>query len=179
MATINYTKKAEDCIVEGEGPNKAGRAQRMPFNHDPEKEAMLSDYRDKLTLDEVAENDIEMVEYAIKNSKRYFFNTQQQALAFVGRCIQMTMNHCGLMILEGMSAPLVQERMDKECIQIESRKHYAGDNSWRNGAYITKKGELVAFISVPTLLIPSPLAIKQKQRFFVITNAKVAMKGFH
>ena len=114
MATYNYTKKAEDCIVEDAPVHHSGRDPRMPLDHDPEKEDQKSDYRDKLTLDEVAENDAEMAKYAIKNSNRYFFNSPLKANAFIGKCVQMTLNHCGLMILEGMPAELVQEKMDLE-----------------------------------------------------------------
>ena len=189
MATItSFKKKAEDCVVGPNNPfkpNRSGREQRMPDGYDPEKVEKLSDYRDKMTFDEVAANDIEMAKDAIKNANRYFFKDAQQALAFVGKCVQTTLNHCGLLILENMPAELVQKKMDKEKIIVENRTKnhfgqpfYAGEDAWRNGLYIYKAGELVAFISSVSMEKPSPIKINQNTNPFVITNAKVAMKGF-
>ncbi len=189
MATItSFKKKAEDCVVGKYNPfkaNRAGRAPRMPDGYDPEKVEKLSDYRDKLTLNDVADNDLEMVKDAVKNAKRYFFEDANQAMAFVGKCVQTTLNHCGLLILEGMKAELVQKKMDKKKIIVENRSKkwsgqpfYTGEDAWRNGLYIYKSGELVAFISSVSMEKPSPIAINQDLRPFVITNARVAMKGF-
>ena len=179
MATINYAKPAEDCIIDGDGPNKAGKVQRLPFDHDPEKEHAQADYRDKLTFDEVAENDEDMAKYAVKNSKRYVFSNFKTAQAFMGKCVQITLNRCGLMILEGMPAEQVQKKMDKAKIQVENRAGlYRGEDTWRNGLYIFKAGELVAFVSVPFTQTPSPLAIDRSIKISVVTNAKVSIKGF-
>ena len=97
----------------------------------------------------------------------------------------MTLNHCGLMILEGMPVDLVQKKMDQNKIQVENRSRdeygqpfYKGDQAWRNGLYIFKAGELVAFVSIPMSEKPSPLAPDQTIRPFIVTNAKVATKGF-
>ncbi len=222
----DFVKKAEDCIVDNDEvaqkmtDSRKRRPLRLPHGHDKKKDAALSDYRDEMTLDEVAENDLAMTKDAIKNSKRYGFQTAKQAQAFMGRCVQTTLNGCGLMILEGMPAALVQRKMDSEKIQVESRTRdpnggpgpfYKGDDSWRNGLYIYKKGELAAFISAPMIEGDSPFAINKdeiprleafdrimrdgkgaglareiagiaggvpKGIYFIITNARVSMKGF-
>ena len=184
MATIkSYVKKAEDCIIgndeiarimsdsrdRGE-PKHSKRPIRMPLGHDPAKEEQRADYRDDLTMDELRENDIEMTKDAIRNAKRYVFRTPRQAQAFVGQCVQMTLNHCGLMILEGMPAELVQRKMDENKVQVENRTKdphggsgpfYKGGDSWKNGLYIYKKGELVAFVSAPMIENDNPFALNK------------------
>ncbi len=195
MAVINYTKKAEDCVVDNDEAaqkmaesrkNGPKRPIRFPHGHDHEKEAQKADYRDGLTLDHYKENDEEMLKYAVKNSKRYFFDSPLHAQAFMGRCVQMTLNRCGCMILEGMPGEYVQKSMDKNKIQVENRSKnpvghglfYQGNEAWKNGLYIFKAGELVAFVSIPMVEQPSKMAINQILRPFVVTNAKIHVKGF-
>lgn len=184
---VNYTKPAKDCIVNNDGEeitkvHHANRDPRMPDNHDPEKEYQKSDYRDNLTLDEVAENDQEMHKEAIKNARRYFFKNAWSAQAFVGKCIEVTLKRLGCVVIQGMPAGRLQGLMDEKKIQIENRNgmySFDNDDFWRNGLYIFKAGELVAFISVPMQRAPGKFDIDQKTGIFVITNAKYDMKGFH
>lgn len=184
MATYDYTKPAKDCLVSNDGEkipvNHANRAPRMPDNYDPEKEYKKADYRDHLTLDENESNDNEMAKYAVKNAKRYFFTTPVKAQAFMGKCIQMTLIRCGLIIEPGMPADLVQGRMEANKIQIENRNGlYHGDDIWKSGLYIFKEGELVAFVSLPMQEQPSQFAIDRTPKIFVITNAVIDRKGYH
>jgi hypothetical protein len=67
----------------------------------------------------------------------------------------------------------VRKAMDRLGVRIEDRQNYNGENSWRNGLYIYKKGELVAFISSIVHDKPSPFAINRKEHWFVYTNAKL------
>ena len=163
MAVINYAKPARDCIDDGRPtgkdhvPNPKGKVQRLPFGHDPEAED--SDYRDKMTRDELAGNDHEMAKIAIRDSRAYYFDLKfdlrtglldiRVPMAFIGRCIQMTHNRCGIMILEGMDERTIKKLLKKSNVQTETRDFYKGENMWRNGVYIFKDGELAAFISTP------------------------------
>ena len=184
MATItSYKKTAKDCVVQG--PNPTGKVQRLPFGHDAKKDAQRSDYRDKMTFDEVILNDEEMAKYAVKNSKRYGFTKTNRAQAFVGRCVQMSLNHCGLMVVKGTPEIIIQKKMDEAKIQIESRiedpwgrSFYKDENSWRNGIYIFKNGELAFFIGVPVAEVPSQFALDRTIKLTVVTNAPLHSKGF-
>lgn len=134
----------------------------------------MSDYRDNMTLDEIAANDLEMTKDAIKNSKRYKFFDPKQAFAFTGQCMKNTLDHIGVKIVTGMHGKMAQRIMDRNKVQIESRKKYQGDDQWRNGIYIYKAGELVAFISnVFKYERPSVQIAGDPDHYFVITNARV------
>ena len=173
MAVYDYTENAEDLIVDGDGPSKPRpkknhRPIRMPFGHDPEKDAELSDYRDDMTLDEVRDNDIAMAMDAIKNAKRYVFNTAQQCESFRGHCMGVTMKRIGIVVAPGMDAKFLEKKMKKEKIVIENRvkdphgglgSFYKGQDAWRNGLYVYKAGELVAFISCPMIDHKHPWAV--------------------
>jgi hypothetical protein len=149
----DYKVHAEDAVIKGELPPRP------------------TDYRDDLTLDDLAANDLEMAKYAVKNAKRYGFNTPIAAQKFVGYCVDMTLRRCGVTVIQGMPAPVLQKNMDEEHVSIESRTRdvgggpgsfYRGDDAWRNGLYIFKAGELVAFVSVPMIENKHPLAVDDK-----------------
>lgn len=133
---------------------------------------MAEDYREKLTLDEMADNDLEMVKDAVKNCKRYRFNNPDAAAKFHFVAVDATLKYIGLDVLSNMSPGHLDNVMARDGIRIEDRQNYKGDDQWRNGLYIYKKGELVAFISSIVHNKPSPFAINRREDWFVFTNAK-------
>lgn len=185
MATItSYKKKAKDCIAPDDA-HHSGRTPRLPFGHDAKKEAQVSDYRDKLTFDEVILNDEEMAKYAVKNSEPKEFRLEEMAKMYRRVCVKMTLERCGVTYIKGMPPDRYQKKMDAAKIVVENREKdpwgrpfYKGENAWRNGVYVFKNGELVAFISIPQEEIPSQFAINRKKRWIVHTNAKAHTKGF-
>lgn len=188
MATItSYKKKAKDCITPKDA-HHSGRVPRLPFGHDAKKEAQKSDYRDKMTFDEIKENDLAMAEDAMKNSKPHSYPSLNQAMAFRAECYRAAIRHCcGADIGGGMSPELAQKMMDKAKVVPEARvkdRHggpggfYKGEDIWRNGVYIFKDGVLVAFISEPIIETPSQFAVDRSKKYTIHTNAKVHTKGF-
>lgn len=134
----------------------------------------MKDYRDNLTLDEIADNDLEMTKDAVKNAKRYTFWNPQEAIRFMGRAIGDTLVYLGIENSLKMT-PQMLDRIEKTYkIKIERRNRYKDPETWRNGIYIYKDGVIVAFISEVFTPKISPLAISQRpDRWYVITNAKL------
>ena len=68
--------------------------------------------------------------------------------------------------------------MREKCIEIEMRRNYKSNDAWRNGMYITQKGELVAFISNVLAMGHTELSrdmlkiANQTMGYFVVTNAR-------
>jgi len=142
---------------------------------------MSEDYRDNMTLDEMGANDIEMAKDAIKKAKRYKFFTAIKAVHFMQRCIIDTLAYLGIKGITPNTHPKVAQRMmDSRQIVIETRTRYEGEDVWRNGTYIYKKGELVTFISEvmvaksrqSPIILPGTIP-GDPDKFHVITNAKV------
>ena len=135
---------------------------------------MSEDYRDKMTLDEMAENDRAMADDAIKNCKRYKWYRPEPAFKFVSHCVQSTLDRLGVKIVPGMNPRMVDHLLETKKVQVEKRSHYEGSDVWRNGFYIMQNGELAVFISNVMKYQRSPLAIKgDPDNWSVITNAKV------
>jgi len=162
------------------------REPRVPDNYDAEAEAMRTDYRDDLSLDELEQNDIAMTQDAIKDAKRYVFNTAVAAQAFVGRCLETTLKRCGCPVFQGADKDILQRQMDQNKVQVENRSKapapgygsfYKGADAWRNGLYVYKAGELVAFISVPMVDIQAGLAIDDRDVVAMREFMKVARDG--
>jgi hypothetical protein len=134
---------------------------------------MAEDYRDNMTLEEIADNDLEMIKDAVKNCKRYRFNSPNAAKQLHFVAVDATLKYIGLDVMLNPSEGRVQKSMDRLGVRIEDRQNYKGEASWRNGLYIYKKGELVAFISSIVHDKPSPFAINRKEHWLVYTNAKL------
>ncbi len=139
-----------------------------------------SDYRDDMTLSEMAENDAYMVEEKIRNASSYFFISMPQAVQFIHGCMKKTMDHIGVKIRPDSEPRFVDRMLKNKKVQVEHRKKYKGVDGWRNGIYIYKDGELAAFISTVLkrhkegkvdMLIP-----KQHMEYIVITNARKSKK---
>ncbi len=149
-------------------------------------------FADKLTLDEIAEKDLEMTKDAIKNANKYNFGTDaKKAVIFIRECVAKTMKWVGV------TTPLQRPpncnsreararhaaRLDKEMkdmqVVIEHRNNYRGSDTWRCGLYIYQRDELVAFISDVltrrrTEVDPISMKIgKETIGYIVITNARL------
>lgn len=150
----------------------------------------MSNYTDKMTLDEIKDNDLAMVEDAIKNAKRYSFGRNKfQALEFTRHCMNTTLASLGIRdsrpkgvamnpVAETKFAEELDRKMREKDILIEQRRNYLGNDTWRNGMYIYQRGVLVAFISNVLAMGHTELSrdklkiAKQTAGLFVITNAK-------
>lgn len=112
-------------------------------------------YADKLTLDELASNDLEMAKDAIKNSNRYHFGRdKRKALIFIRTCVDATLKKLGIKVdvpqtkeAQAIYAMALDKAMREKQIRIEHRNRYRGSDVWRCGLYIYHRDELVAFIS--------------------------------
>ena len=112
-------------------------------------------FADKLTLDEVAENDLEMTLEAIKGANKFHFgNNMQKAVLFVRSCLDNTLRYLGIVISLPQSkeareryAKKLDKLMEEKQIRIESRNKYRGQDQWRCGIYVYCRDELAAFIS--------------------------------
>ena len=142
----------------------------------------IQDYRDDMTLSEIADNDAYMVEAKIKNASSYFFVTLPQALKFIHACMKRTMDHLGVKIRPDSEPRFIDKVLKNKKVQVEHRNKYKDIDGWRNGIYVYKDGELIAFISTVLkrakegkvdMLIP-----KQHMEFIVITNARKSKKMY-
>ncbi|MHC4417212.1 MAG: hypothetical protein ACYSU6_01355 [Planctomycetota bacterium] len=140
------------------------------------------DYRDDMTLSEMAENDAYMVEERIKGASSYFFISMSQALKFVHACMKKTLDRLGVKVRPDSEPRFVDRMLKNRKVQVEHRNKYKGVDGWRNGIYIYKDGELIAFISTVLkrhkegkvdMLIP-----REHMEFIVITNAKKSTKMY-
>jgi len=151
-----------------------------------------SDYRDGMTLDDMARNDMEMLEDAIKNADRYHFGRDmKKATQFVRECLRRTLKRLGggieIALPSNLTSKEAQMRfmanadrlMRLNKIKVERRKHYTGADVWRCGLYIYKAGELACFISdvlTEKRTEFDPLSNKisgQSLGFMVVTNARL------
>jgi hypothetical protein len=134
---------------------------------------MPEDYRDKMTLDEMAENDRAMTDDAAKRFRRYKWYRPKPAFKFISHCIKSTLDRLGVKIMPGMNPKMVDRMLLTRKVKVEKRTHYEGNDVWRNGFYIMQNGELVAFISNVMKFQRSPLLLKgDPDSWSVITNAR-------
>ncbi len=69
--------------------------------------------------------------------------------------------------------------MKRHRAKIESRvKYKTQEDSWKNGIYVFKRDELVAFISQMFVYKPGKFKIDQNRYIAVITNALVSAPTF-
>lgn len=151
----------------------------------------MKTYQDDLTLDEIKANDLEMHEHAIKDAKYYNFSTLQGCVRFMGEATKKVMDSCGVKVLpplngksraaQKLRSNALERAMKHNGVVVERRKHYKGEDTWKNGLYITKHDTLVAYISEPMTVKDNPDAIikspvegfKPELSFGIITNAKM------
>ena len=130
---------------------------------------------DNRTLADIWSDDAAMTDDAIKNAKKYNFgNDHKKAQAFIGDCLDKTLKRCGLTISPHMKPKMASMLMKRHRVKIESRNKFkTQEDAWKNGIYVFKKNELVAFISQMFVYKPGRFKIDQNRYIAVITNAKV------
>lgn len=130
----------------------------------------MSDYRDKLTLDEMGRNDLDMFRYyeSKKLRKREFLD-MYKAGSFITACLAKSLKKlgiteegtamifCGMMQSEGKKAAIEELKIEVELRLYENNDFEHG--AWQRGFYIYKNGELVDFISKAQVNKPSFLAL--------------------
>jgi hypothetical protein len=112
-------------------------------------------FADKLTLDEIAANDLEMTKDAVKNASKYRFGKDiKKAVTFVRLAVDATLKRLGIIVnvptspeMKVVYAAVMDKQMREKQIRIEHRNHYKGAETWRCGIYIYQRDELVAFVS--------------------------------
>jgi len=137
----------------------------------------MTDYRDKLTLDEMGENDLAMTEDAAEKSVKKHFYTKSEAIKYQAACVKQAIESTGVRILPGMGPKQAGAQLKWHNVQIETRRKYKGDDVWRCGVYIYKKGELIAFVSQAFYSKDSRtengVIIGNTMPYYVRTNVKV------
>jgi len=148
-------------------------------------------YTDKLTLDEIASNDMEMTLDAIKNANRYNFGSDmKKAVLFVRHCLDATFRRLGMTSPQpptncispkpvARHAAKLDKEMTEKQIRVEHRNKYRGSDMWRCGIYIYQRDELVAFVSdvlTKRRTEVNPLTMKignESIGYMVITNTQL------
>lgn len=131
-------------------------------------------YKD-LTLDEAAKVDLDQTYEVIAGAKRYAFADARKAISFVGACVKTVLHSLGIEdpAILNPADPIVERMQRERGVHVERRKHYdSSGDVWRNGFYIYKDDELIAFIGEPLQSVPHPLLPFQKDAgmLFVVTN---------
>jgi len=127
-------------------------------------------YQDKLTLDEIAKNDDDMVRDAIRIAYRYRFQCRDAANRFTVNCFNACMVNLAVTKIkkDKKSGHFFSHKQQVRC---EERTRYQGVDLWRNGIYIYKTDELAYFVGKPQCEI---LAVSLP--WWVVTNAPVEKK---
>ena len=130
------------------------------------------DYRNNMTLGEIAENDMAMFQDRFKKTKRHIFPDSKSALFFAGQCLLKTLAKLGIDIAI-LSPADVDEKIKKYNVVVENR-NYSDDGEpgteYSTGTYVYNNGELVDFISMPLAETPSWLEIDRTPRITVSTS---------
>lgn len=138
------------------------------------------DFRDNLYLEDLPQLDKDMVEDVVKNAKIYNFQGLSQdavfgeAVACFLEASMAGMKSVGLVKLSPLSYQAIMRNLQTQIgdVQVENRPHkYSGEDEWRNGVYIFKKGELAYFVGKPLLAKLSLVSISY--HYQVRTNVKI------
>ena len=161
---------------------EAARKRRAPLPGD-----VKGTYADKLSLDEIAANDLEMTKDAIRRASKYRFGKDiRRAVTFVKLAVDATLKRLGIIVnpptspsMQVTYAAVLDKQMRDRQIRIEHRNNYKGDDAWRCGLYIYQRDELVAFVSDVlterrTEVSRESMKVgKDETGFLVITNAQM------
>ncbi len=142
----------------------------------------IKDYRDDMTLDEMAINDDAMIEAMLKKCKRSVFKGvnpreyQARCEKYIGLCVDTALKKCGVTITRGMHPTMAKVQLRRNNVSIESRKKgLDGNDEKKRGIYIYKDGVLAYFIGFPGLEKESPLSIDPVPVLVVRTNVEVTV----
>ena len=138
------------------------------------------DFRDDLYLEDLPQLDEDMLEDVVKNAKTHNFRGLNNEAVFgeAVRCFLETvlagLKKVGLdpspLVFRGIMADFQSKAGD---VEVENRIKYRGEEEYRNGTYIFKKGELAFFIGSPLSLTQSPLLINPTYHYVVRTNVRM------
>jgi len=142
------------------------------MKRDEEIKAIVAerDASDHRTLDKIAEDDMEMLEHALKNTTTHWFNTPAEAMHFQGAKMFGLLRRLGIKVNQKMDGKMVDRMMKVKDVKVEQRKYDEELTAWRSGTYIYQGKELVGWISRGTRMFRSPLSIHFEWR--VQTNIK-------
>jgi len=127
-----------------------------------------------MTLEEVGLHDSEMFNAVIKNAKRYTFVDPNTAIKFVSGCIGATLDYLGIGRATQLPVKVLDEIQRQKGIVIEHRKHFTGEDVWKNGIYIYKKDIMVSFISDIFAPTQNPILVNPvMEQWIVFTNARI------
>jgi hypothetical protein len=150
----------------------------------------IKDYRDRMILDDVRQNDLAMHKDVLKGAKRYHFHNLEAARKFQGLAVMTALAHLGIpqyrpkinrlgnisWKVETQAAEAIDAAMKKHKVEVEWREKYRGEHFTRNGTYIYKNGELTCFISSVFMYDTgekSSFAINREDQFFMLTNVRL------
>ena len=140
------------------------------------------DFRDDLYLEDLKTLDKDMIDDAVKKAKSYNFRglNKEAVFAEAVKCfleaVVLGLRHVGVN-LDPLTFQAVMQNYQSKApgdVEIENRVKYRDKDSWRNGTYIFKKGELVHFIGAPLEMKPSSLMIEQRPHFIVRHNVRTS-----
>jgi hypothetical protein len=94
----------------------------------------------------------------------------KQAKSFRAALLKQTMERCGINATPDMDDKFLEKRMDQEGMEVHPFDHFKGQDAWKNGWYVMKHGELMAFIGATIHNKPSPFAIDRRENLAVVTN---------
>ncbi|MBU0907489.1 MAG: hypothetical protein KKE05_05025 [Nanoarchaeota archaeon] len=138
------------------------------------------DFRDDLLIADLPKLDKDMLDDIVKNPIVYNFQGMAPKMVFTEAILCYFENVTKAFKKLGISLPphvlhfiLQSERPKTEFknIEVENRTKYRDEESWRNGTYIFKNGELTYFIGAPDYQKPSPLSISTHYK--VKTNVRL------
>ncbi|HEX9972307.1 MAG TPA: hypothetical protein VGD14_09570 [bacterium] len=84
-----------------------------------------------------------------KYGKIHIFQTLEQALKFVGHCVDKALKKSGVKIRPGMTAERVDRMLKSREIRVEDRDYGPEEELYLSGLFIYDKKEIVAFVSRP------------------------------
>lgn len=140
------------------------------------------DFRDDLYLEDLNYLDKDMLDDTVKKAKNYNFRglNKQAVFSEAVKCfleaVVLGLRHVGV-DLDPLTFHAVMQNYQSEAsgdVKIENRTKYREEESWRNGTYIFKKGELVHFIGAPAEHKQSPFIIEDRPHFIVRTNVRMS-----
>jgi len=106
---------------------------------------MLPEY-----IDELEHYDVDMLEHNLdNNAKDYKVSSLDGALVVIKSLLNKTLRRLGVDISSNSGERDVDAMLRTRDVKVEHRVNYDGDDVWRNGLYVYKGMDLVAFISEP------------------------------
>jgi hypothetical protein len=125
---------------------------------------------DHRTLDQIKADDIGQLEDILKQAKEHWFNDVRHAMHFQGEMLFKELRRHGVTVREGMDWRLVDRQLNAQHVRVENRDYEQEEDKWREGIYIYKHDELIAWIQKIQAVKKSILNIYPE--YLVKTNVK-------